>query len=68
MLLLYEHTQKRELGRIKINAKIAGATFEDEKKQGLMFKDPKEYDDMPEEEREKLTQKMMSFYKNKGII
>jgi len=68
MMLLFEHTQKRELEKIKVNAKIAGATFEDEKKSDFKFKDPKDYDNMTPEEREIATKKMMHFYSTKGIL
>jgi len=49
---------------MKFTASMHGAEFEDDveekKKSAMLFKDPAEYADMTEEEKEELTKKMMA--------
>ena len=72
MIVLFEHSEKRLGDRLKFDAQIHGVKF-DEKvsvsapdvkptkpKGSFVFGDPEAYKDMPMEQREKLTQKMMN--------
>lgn len=64
VITLFEHCQKRELQRVKFNAKIAGAEIKDqpETDDSLLFKDPKDYEDMDWQERRDLTEKMKAHF------
>lgn len=70
---LFEQLQKIEYDKFKIQAKMQGIEFKDDKNGAGMtdvdpavplFKDPSEYEGMTEEERESLTQKMMGKHKS----
>ena len=77
MIVLFEHHQKREEVRMRFEAEIHGAKFVDEEVstfvdpqsgrkveiEGGLFKDPKEYEHMSNEEKEKETRKLMKFTK-----
>jgi hypothetical protein len=69
---LFEHTQKRELQKMKFWAALVGVDIDKEaeetprtppklssKSSGMMFRDPKDYEHMSKEERQALTDKMM---------
>jgi hypothetical protein len=61
---LFELNQDREISRMKFFAKLQGVDIdkqlkEKEKESKVKFKDPKDYEKMSKEEREKLTQEMM---------
>lgn len=77
MQVLYKHLKEREEFKMRFDAKLHGAKFEDEKVStfidpqsgekvvvdGVLFKDPKEYENMSNEEKEKETQKLMGLTK-----
>ena len=77
MQVLYKHSQKREENRMMFEAKLHGAKFSDEEtstfvdpqsgqevvQEGPIFKDPKEYEHMSDEEKEVETKRMMGFTK-----
>lgn len=63
MLVLFEHSQKRESERLKFQAKLVGAEISDKKPEDkYLFKDPKEYEKMSMEERQKLTEEMKAHF------
>lgn len=68
--MLYGHSIKRELAQYKMQAALHGIKLDDkavakkEEESRLLFKDPKEYDHLSDEEKEALTQEMMGHYKN----
>jgi hypothetical protein len=72
LIVLFEHSQKREADQRKFQAAIVGATFKDDaseapaKKDNFMFGDPEDYKKIPIEERQKLTESMMSKHKQWG--
>jgi len=70
---MFEHSEKRLGDILKFEAQVHGAKIEDEPaiappvraektvpKGGFVFGDPAAYDNMPVEQREKLTQQMMN--------
>ncbi len=77
---MFEHCSKEKLNEYKFFAGIQGIDLEkhidkqssqyssldeQQKKQELpLFRDPSEYDDLSEEEKEELTKKMMGHHKN----
>jgi hypothetical protein len=71
--VLYSHHQKREEERMKFEAVIHGATFKDQEEEGeetqlqseeeVFFKDPKVYEKMTPEEKERETEKLMGIMK-----
>lgn len=65
MITLYEHSQKREAERLKFHAKVAGAEIKEKDETKFMFKDPKDYEDLPMEERQKLTNEMKTYFMGK---
>ena len=65
---MYNSYQEAEYNRFILEAKLRGVDVEKEmkkedKKQTFMFKDPKEYEKMPEAERKKLTKEMLGRHK-----
>jgi hypothetical protein len=61
---LYNSFQESDYNRFILDAKMRGVDVEKEveeskTKQTFMFQDPKEYEKLPEEERERLTNEMM---------
>lgn len=66
-MTLFEHHQKREKERLTFQAKIAGAEIDTEKeeKAKFLFKDPKDYEKMSVEERQKLTEEMKTHFMSK---
>jgi hypothetical protein len=65
---LYNSYQESEYNRFVLEAKLRGVDIEGEvekkeEKQTFMFKDPKEYEKMPKEERERLTNEMLGRHK-----
>lgn len=51
---------------MKFQAKVAGAEIKEKKPEDkFLFKDPKDYEDMPMEERHKLTQEMKAYFMTK---
>lgn len=74
---MFEHSQKREIAKVKFQAVIHGAKMETGGNQMsnetgnqestqeniMMFKDPAEYEKMTKEERAALTVKMMAIHK-----
>ena len=77
MLVLYNHGQKRDEGRMRFEAILHGAKLKDEEtstftdpqsgkevvEEGPLFKDPKEYEHMSDEEKKIETQRLMGFTK-----
>ena len=70
---MFNFTIKEKIEKAKVQAAMWGAKFDDEitsdnlpqKKEDLMmFRDPKEYNNLSEDERKELTRKMMSQHKN----
>ena len=56
--------QEREIARMKFFAKLQGVDLDKqlekrERESKTKFRDPKEYEHLPKEERERLTQEMM---------
>jgi hypothetical protein len=47
---------------MKFQAQIAGAELKKEPDSKFLFKDPKEYENMPMEERKKLTEEMKAHF------
>jgi hypothetical protein len=71
MEVLASHADKREYEEFKIQAALHGAeikdkpSFEKPENDDLLFRDPKEYENLSEEERKELTDKMMAAFKGK---
>lgn len=67
---LFEELQKIKQEEFRIQAALQGVDLSKDTQSpssdNMMFKDPSEYDDLSEEERENLTQEMMS--KHKGWV
>jgi len=68
---MFEHSEKRLADMIKFEAKVHGAEIKedaasspqpkpDKPRNAFLFGDPDAYKDMPQEEREKLTNQMMN--------
>jgi len=75
MIGLFDHTQTREAQNLKFQLKLHGFEIKDEKTVGsvtnqapsessqFLFRDPEEYKEMTQTEREALTKKMLGTYK-----
>jgi hypothetical protein len=74
VFFFYEDYQKERLNEFKALGSLLGAKFDDDKKidksspsqkedQSFEFKDPGEYKNLSEDERSKLTEKMMNQHK-----
>jgi len=68
--VLYLHTLKRQMEKFKFEAAVHGVDLDKEssksipkKKSDFEFKSPEEYEKLPEEERKKLTEKMIGTHK-----
>jgi len=73
MIVLYENALKREEERFKLQAALHGAKFDEDedidttdtpkrkttKAKSFMFGDPKDYEHLSPEERQRLTEQMM---------
>ena len=55
---MYEHAQKRKEQEMRFMAGIHGIKIEKDKEDSFKFRDPKEYEHLPMEERKKLTEEM----------
>lgn len=74
MMVLFEHCQKREYYTLKFQAGLQGVDLDKElgkapstrssKESQFLFRDPKDYEHLSQEEREELTQKMMGMHKS----
>jgi uncharacterized FlgJ-related protein len=65
---LYELNQNRELDRMKFFAKLQGIDIDKqlkkrEQENKTLFRDPKDYEDLSDEERAELTQEMMKTHR-----
>ncbi len=69
LFVLFEHAQKREADRYKIQAMMHGAETKDAspatatEAKPFMFGDPDDYKNLPPEEQKDLTNKMMGMHK-----
>jgi len=67
--VLYEHCQKREVEHFRAEAALHGAKIElpktrmEVKEDTFAFRDPGEYKHLPDEEKKRLTEKMMGAHK-----
>jgi hypothetical protein len=67
-MILYEHYMERKLQDLKFNAILHGAdpkelgdkVESEDRKENLMFGDPKEYEKWSPEERKKISDKMLN--------
>uniref|UniRef100_A0A6M3IH48 Uncharacterized protein n=1 Tax=viral metagenome TaxID=1070528 RepID=A0A6M3IH48_9ZZZZ len=73
LTVLFEHAQKRIMDRNKFHAAIHGvetkgtpAKNQEQKPNGFIFGDPKDYENIPMKEREAMTDKMMGAHKRWG--
>lgn len=67
-MTLYSETQKREGEKLRFLAALQGVQVDrpvESKEAGspMLFKDPREYENLSEEERQKLTDQMMGLHK-----
>ena len=66
-MYLFDHARKKEIENLKFQALANGIEFKDSRDQkskkqsseDLVFKDPKEYEHLSQEEKERLTKDMM---------
>ena len=77
MLNLYKSAQEREYQAFLPTAQIHGCEIKDDRKKGskqsedkseMMFRNPKEYEKMTDEQREAETKKMLGFYKRFATV